>query len=174
MRIDISEMISTSNKSVVYEITPEKDRYVFDGSSCPVRCESPVRVIIANAGERKAQLEVCGDLSVDIPCGRCLTPVPTAFHIEALHLIDLSKEADEDGSDRSVYMPDGQTVDTEQLIYYELYTRFPMKTLCRPDCKGICPKCGKDLNEGECGCDRDVPDPRMAAIRDIFKNFKEV
>ena len=41
-------------------------------------------------------------------------------------------------------------------------------------CKGICRKCGKNLNEGACGCDDSVPDPRMSVIQDIFKQFKEV
>ena len=45
---------------------------------------------------------------------------------------------------------------------------------CKEDCKGLCPVCGTNLNEKECGCDRTVADPRMAAIQDIFKNFKEV
>ena len=49
-----------------------------------------------------------------------------------------------------------------------------MKFLCRPDCKGLCSVCGKDLNEGACGCDTFVPDPRLAAIRDILNGDKEV
>ena len=44
----------------------------------------------------------------------------------------------------------------------------------RPDCKGLCPVCGKDLNTGACGCDTFVPDPRMAAIMDVFNANKEV
>lgn len=174
MQINISEFISTLNKSDTYETLLQAERFTFDGTSCPVRSSGPVKITVMNAGERKVQLEVCGDATVDIPCSRCLTDVPTAFHIEAVHVLDFSKEADLDESDRSIYMPDEQMVDTEQLLYYELYTRFPVKTLCRQDCKGICPKCGKNLNDGECGCDRTVPDPRMAAVRDIFKNFKEV
>ena len=51
----------------------------------------------------------------------------------------------------------------------------PTKILCKPDCKGICKVCGKNLNEGDCGCDQFVPDPRMAAIKDIYDAFnKEV
>ena len=49
-----------------------------------------------------------------------------------------------------------------------------MKILCKPDCKGICPTCGRDLNTGTCDCDNFVPDPRMAAIKDIFEADKEV
>ncbi len=47
------------------------------------------------------------------------------------------------------------------------------ETRGKDDCKGICPVCGQNLNEKECGCDTFVPDPRMAVIQDIFKN-KEV
>ena len=50
----------------------------------------------------------------------------------------------------------------------------PVKVLCKPGCKGICKQCGHNLNEGECGCDTFVPDPRMAAIKDIFNANKEV
>ena len=49
-----------------------------------------------------------------------------------------------------------------------------MKVLCKDNCKGICSRCGANLNKGDCGCDTWVPDPRMAAIQDIFKQFKEV
>ena len=45
-----------------------------------------------------------------------------------------------------------------------------MKTLCREDCRGICRKCGRNLNEGDCGCDTVELDPRMAVIAEIFKN----
>ena len=65
-------------------------------------------------------------------------------------------------------------MDTDRLVYDEILIGFPMKVLCREDCRGICAVCGANLNEGECGCDRTVPDPRMAVIRDIFNNFKEV
>ena len=65
-------------------------------------------------------------------------------------------------------------LDVDRLIASELMVNLPMKVLCREDCKGICRKCGKNLNEGACGCDDSVPDPRMSVIQDIFKQFKEV
>ena len=64
--------------------------------------------------------------------------------------------------------------DRDKLVNGELIVNLPMKVLCSPDCKGICKRCGKNLNEGPCACDDRSPDPRMAAIRDIFNNFKEV
>jgi uncharacterized protein len=43
----------------------------------------------------------------------------------------------------------------------------PMKPLCRPDCRGLCPGCGKDLNLGPCACAREGIDPRWEALRDL-------
>ena len=43
-----------------------------------------------------------------------------------------------------------------------------LSNLCKPDCKGLCPVCGHDLNEGDCGCDRFVPDPRLAALQQLI------
>ena len=65
-------------------------------------------------------------------------------------------------------------VPCDALIYDEILTGFPMKVLCREDCKGICRTCGINLNDKTCSCGRTDLDPRMAAIQDIFHQFKEV
>ncbi|MDD6168654.1 MAG: DUF177 domain-containing protein, partial [Lachnospiraceae bacterium] len=51
---------------------------------------------------------------------------------------------------------------------------WPAKVLCKPDCKGICPKCGTNLNLETCDCEQGELDPRMAAFQDVFNKFKEV
>ena len=58
----------------------------------------------------------------------------------------------------------------EGLVYDELLSGWPMKVLCREDCRGICSRCGANLNKGPCGCKEEPKDLRMAAIRDIFQN----
>ena len=68
----------------------------------------------------------------------------------------------------------GSNLDVDRLIYDEILVNWPMKVLCREDCKGICRKCGTNLNYKPCSCDRTEPDPRMAAIQDVFNQFKEV
>jgi uncharacterized protein len=67
----------------------------------------------------------------------------------------------------------GYDLDVDKLIYGEILVNWPMKILCKNDCKGICNRCGANLNLGECGCDRAELDPRMAVIRDIFNNSKQ-
>ena len=55
-----------------------------------------------------------------------------------------------------------------------ILTGLPMKILCRDDCKGLCPICGRDLNEGGCECRTDYIDPRFESLRSLFKLDEEV
>ena len=68
----------------------------------------------------------------------------------------------------------GMDLDVDRLVYLEVLMSWPLKVLCKDDCKGICSQCGKNLNKGPCGCTEEPKDPRMAAISDIFRKFKEV
>ena len=68
----------------------------------------------------------------------------------------------------------GFDLDVDKLIYGEILVNWPMKVLCKEDCKGICKVCGMNLNKGDCNCQRTELDPRMAAIQDVFNKFKEV
>ncbi len=122
----------------------------------------------------RAEIRGSAYVVLGMPCDRCLKPVPVR--------IDLSFERDvyapevdagEDTEDNLDIM-EGYRLNVEHLIFNEILMNWPMKVLCKADCKGICKMCGKDLNLGECGCDTFVPDPRMAVIKDIFNANKEV
>ena len=58
-------------------------------------------------------------------------------------------------------------IDVTELLRDELLAGQPMKNLCKADCKGLCPICGANLNEGECECDKFIVDPRLAALKDL-------
>ncbi len=75
--------------------------------------------------------------------------------------------------DESNYIT-GCNLDVEQLVHNEILIHWPLRVLCKEDCKGICSHCGKDLNQGPATVSVENPDPRMAAISDIFSKFKEV
>ena len=63
---------------------------------------------------------------------------------------------------------DGYLLDVDALVRNELFVHMPLRVLCKEDCKGICKRCGTNLNLGTCDCDATELDPRMAAILDIF------
>ena len=77
------------------------------------------------------------------------------------------EEKETEESEEQPYI-EGYTLDVDALIRDELFLHLPMKVLCKEDCRGICPRCGANLNHGTCSCDVTELDPRMAVIRDIF------
>jgi uncharacterized protein len=79
--------------------------------------------------------------SIDVYTGAPLPAPPDAFRIDHNHILDL-----------------GDAV--EQYAF----TVAPMAPLCRPDCAGLCPTCGANRNEGDCGCREDDLNPQMAAL----------
>jgi uncharacterized protein len=84
----------------------------------------------------------------------------------------LANEERSEDLEEQAYL-NGMDLDVDQLVRLEVLMGWPLKVLCREDCKGICDRCGKNLNDGACDCDDSPKDPRMAAISDIFRKFKE-
>ncbi|MCH4179546.1 MAG: DUF177 domain-containing protein [Megasphaera sp.] len=96
-------------------------------------------------------------------CGRCLAPV-TVDRQETLSEA-FSTEAD---LPEDVYPYNGEYIDLAEPVRDTLILSEPMQVLCRPDCKGLCPQCGANLNEGPCSCPTDKIDPRFAILGDLI------
>ena len=142
-----------------------------------IEWKHPVNVeyTITNTGDRVLELEGSGLVTVGIPCDRCLEEVRTRIPFEFKRKLDMKLTDEErvNDLDESSYLT-GYDLDVDRLVYLEVLMSWPLKVLCREDCKGICSQCGKNLNDGPCGCVEEPKDPRMAAISDIFSKFKEV
>ncbi len=100
-------------------------------------------------------------------CDRCGLPTDTCYSIRFEK--SLAPETEGDDSDDILLVPDYK-LDLDELISSEVYLSLPMKHLCRTDCKGICEKCGKNLNEGPCSCNKKEIDPRLQALADLLEN----
>lgn len=173
MLINLTDVLSCEEK--VVKRTVETEFQSFDSSlgSFPLTEEEPLNLTLTNLGSDKLLVEGEQKFVAKIPCDRCLTETEVPIEIFFSKEIDMKQSAEGriDDLDETDFI-DGYNLDTEKLVYGELLLNWPMKTLCRDDCKGICKKCGKNLNEGDCGCDTVELDPRMAVIADIFKNSK--
>jgi len=99
---------------------------------------------------------------IDTTCRRCLTPlsVPVAVEVEALFTDDAAVD------DPAAYpiAPHAAELVLDDMVREELLLAVPGFPLCRQECRGLCPRCGKDLNVGPCACEPE-PDPRWAALR---------
>jgi uncharacterized protein len=137
--------------------------------------------------ERRVRLEAHARAQLDVPCGRCLVPVTVELPVDFELTLVPSDEYEDEGeegdprrergsaprggsfdpqeAEEEVYA--GKVIDLDPLLREQLLLALPGYPVCREACKGLCPVCGANLNERECGCDRKVPDPRWAGLKDI-------
>ena len=87
-------------------------------------------------------------------CDRCLTPATESQ----------AHDFDEEFAKAEVI---DELIDVTELLRDVVLASQPMKNLCKTDCKGLCPVCGANLNEGDCGCDRFIVDPRLASLTEL-------
>ena len=121
------------------------------------------------------ELEIIGSIkgSMMLECTRCLTAVPRPIDIA---FTDTFRTAEEMSSDSETglapteltadVLPDG-TLDLGEVLREQLILSIPAQTFCKDDCKGLCGRCGANLNLGECRCENDDIDPRWAALKEL-------
>ena len=174
MFVNLTEVLTNEDRVVSMQTETEITEISVGGEKFPALASSPVSFVFTNTGKGRARIEGKADFVFQAGCDRCLKPV------EERREVSFTREvwAPDMVAELSVYeeqpFMEGFQMNVEDLLISEIVTSWPMKILCKPDCKGICPICGRDLNTGACGCDTFVPDPRMAAIKDIFEADKEV
>ncbi len=174
MLIDLSDVFTSEGKERRESLSFAPESFLYMGNRYKIHDKSPAHMVFSNIGKGKAMIKGGMELVMDIPCDRCLKIVEVPFDIRFEQEVFAPDLAGEIGDGDRQWFMQGSVFDAEAFLDNEILINMPVKVLCRPDCKGICKKCGHDLNEGECGCDMFVPDPRMAAIKDIFYADKEV
>ena len=175
MLINLSEVFTQEGKEKTWEVPLEMEAFRGPNGKYPVVSAEPVTVTVKNLGNRKLALTGSATLTLSIPCARCLEPVEYTCDLSLDDEMDMKATEEErlKDLDEQSYLT-GYNLDADQMVGNELTLNLPMKVLCKEDCKGICNRCGANLNYETCDCDTRSLDPRMAVIQDIFKQFKEV
>jgi uncharacterized protein len=148
----------------------------------PLKVAGVAEVIEEHRGPR----EVVSDIrlrakyqgNVEVSCARCLDPVEHALKGD-FDLIFRPLGVDQGPAEHSI------TTDETEIGYYhksglvledvlreQVLLSLPARTLCRQDCKGLCPRCGRNLNSEACTCDTAVVDPRWSALSDLGSRIK--
>ncbi len=168
MLISVAELFGKNGESLTFSLTemPEKADVYSDVVEFlePVKLEGKV----TNEAE-EMHLLAEGHTVVSMVCSRCLTPVrrELTFPVEEVFVkAGIVKEETETFS--------GDQIDLADFVKRGILGALPMKVLCKEDCKGLCPVCGKDLNDGDCGCDTTYIDPRFESLRALFHVDEEV
>ncbi|MDE5563823.1 MAG: DUF177 domain-containing protein [Oscillospiraceae bacterium] len=88
--------------------------------------------------------------SLLVTCDRCLKETVQAFDYQEAHTVVRMLESEENEED--YVLARAESIDPEEIAVTDLLLALPTKMLCREDCKGLCPVCGCDRNETDCGC----------------------
>jgi uncharacterized protein len=152
----------------------------------------PLRGTLLKASLRRVSGGVLlrGELRADVvsPCKRCLAevsaslPVSFTLNLVARELLEQKgapgEEDDEtaeragsfrlDDADCETF--DGKTIDLDPILREQVLLALPMNVLCNEGCLGLCPVCGQNLNEKQCGCEREIVDPRWMALKKVKLN----
>jgi uncharacterized protein len=114
--------------------------------------------------------------TLQMACSRCLEPYPVPAECrfdlrylpQAANTGDGEREVAEDDLSTAFYRD--EVIDLAELAREQLYLALPMKPLCQPDCRGLCPECGTNLNREACGCERRWVDPRLEGLRALLRD----
>lgn len=147
------------------EVEQEGDAY---------RVVAPV-VLDFDVHKDKEKFRLVGSVrtELELPCSRCLEgfrlPVDASFDLRYLPAAEMATEDEREIADEDLetsYYRDDQ-IELNELMREQFYLALPMKPLCRPDCRGLCPQCGANLNVSECACAPAWEDPRLAPLKQL-------
>ncbi len=134
-------------------------------------------VVKLTAEKHGREIRVRGRLaaSVELPCARCLEPVrvPILTEFDQFYQSNadhrLAGEIELQKGDTEIAFFGGDFIEVSDIVREQIFLALPMKPICREDCRGLCPHCGRNRNIEACNCHSLFVDPRLAELVK-FKN----
>jgi len=172
LRIEVENLTATATP---FEHTYRPEEIELEEEGARVLTDAVVRGGATRKGE---QVRLRGEIKteVELLCDRCAAPeraplaveFDTSFipqEVEAVKAENVELAAE----DLLLSSYEGDAVDLDELVREQILLALPSRHLCREDCKGLCVKCGANLNAGACSCVQGEVDPRWAALADFKK-----
>lgn len=162
MWLDLRDVIEVPGASASFETELDTEALLtpsIRGFKGPVRARGGVT---NTAGLLELRAEVRGEM--ECVCDRC----GAEFSRERVQEVDVPLAAEpEDEGEGDVFPLEGDGIDVNAVLETCFILETEGQILCRSDCKGLCPTCGKDLNDGPCGCTKPA-DPRLAVLGQLL------
>ena len=165
MLLGLSQIIDRPGASVSFSVSVDLSDLCY-GVSYPV--PEPV-LAEGNVRNTAGVLVMQGSIATTIHgiCDRCASE----FHRKVEFPIDVvlvTKLESEENEDEWVFPLEGDSADLDDIVRTVFVLNLDSKLLCKEDCKGLCPQCGKNLNDGPCNCRKEL-DPRFAALKQLLE-----
>ncbi len=167
MRLDLRSIIHVPGASLPFQFELDLSGLDFYGEkpfAHPVRVSGAVRNM-ADA----LLLEGTAETTLELACDRCLKPFSQELTLPVSTL--LAEELEDEENDEIVLLENGEA-DLDEIFTTALVLSMDAKHVCSEDCKGLCPTCGANLNDGPCGCRKEI-DPRLAALAQLLDKENE-
>ena len=163
MILELKKVFMDESESVNFDYTLDLSSTDINGYYPFV---SPVSVRgCVKGGAGSAVLEGEASYRFEIPCDRCTEIVTRDFRQPFTHRLVLSLN----NADNDSYLEVKEyRLDLDELVRADILLELPTKFLCKEDCKGLCPHCGKNLNEGSCQCNSHQIDPRLEVLKQLI------
>ena len=165
MLLGLSKIIDCPGQSLPFSVSVDLSDLRY-GVSYPVSEPVLAQGTVRNTA---GVLMMEGEVSTTIHgiCDRCASSFDrkVRFPIEVVLVTELANEENED---EWVFPLEGDSADLDDIVRTVFVLNLDSKLLCKEDCKGLCPKCGKNLNEGPCNCQKEL-DPRFAALKQLLE-----
>ena len=169
MLLDLSKIIDVPGGEVNFETSLDLSDLDF-GGCCPA--QEPVRAV-GSVHNTAGVLQMQGEVTTRLHgvCDRCAAEFErdVVFPLEAVLVADLASEENED---TWVFRLEGDCADLDDIVNSTFVLNMDSKLLCKEDCKGLCCRCGANLNLGPCQCEPET-DPRLAVLQQLLKNKKD-
>ncbi|MCD7836089.1 MAG: DUF177 domain-containing protein [Lachnospiraceae bacterium] len=145
MLVNLSDALTLEGKTLQLEVQIEADRFegLYGGADIIGKTPLSLTAVNIGAGEAKVEGHLC--LTFTAQCDRCLAEAPVTLEI-SFERTAAAPDAEAEADSRQFM--EGYQLDVDALVQNEILLNWPVKILCKEDCRGICPKCGQNLNGG--------------------------
>ena len=164
MVLNLKGFLNGGNRVIDINTTLDFTNEEFSGVRLFAKPTAVVGKVVNKADVTELSL-VCS-VTINKPCDRCGKETVKKLQI-SINRILVSELSDDDNDD--LLLIENDQLDLYEVCFSEILLALPMKHLCSEDCKGICPSCGKNLNEGGCGCVAKSVDPRLEALLELLE-----
>ena len=165
MLIDVSSVIKESGSHLDVDFTESIDAFEFMGENYSFYAPARIKGTVSNNG-KGLEFKAIFTGEMDTSCARCTDDIRVAIEFEINEFF--IRDEDHNDQDGDVYIYSGYQIDVTDAIIDCLVMNIDSRYLCTPDCKGLCPTCGTNLNFETCSCADDSIDPRWEKLKALM------
>ena len=164
MLLGLSKIIDSPGASVAFSTSVDLSDLCY-GITYPVSEPVLAQGMVRNTA---GVLVMTGDIHTCIHgvCDRCASDFDREIDLP-IDVVLVTEMANEENEDEWVFPLEGDSADLDDIVRTVFVLNLDSKLLCKEDCKGLCHRCGKNLNDGPCNCQKEL-DPRFAALKQLL------